>query len=61
MAKCVKCGADTSLHVNGVPLCLACDAKLVLSQKRPSREAAEVPRKERGAEGNGAVNRQAAG
>jgi hypothetical protein len=24
MPKCVKCGADTSLHINGIPVCLKC-------------------------------------
>jgi hypothetical protein len=27
MEKCKDCGAPTSLHVNNVPLCLACDLK----------------------------------
>jgi hypothetical protein len=25
--KCCECGAETSLFVNGVPVCVACDAK----------------------------------
>lgn len=25
MGKCAKCGAETQLHVNGVPLCIECD------------------------------------
>jgi len=27
MAKCSRCGSDTELFVNGLPLCLACDCQ----------------------------------
>lgn len=25
MAKCYLCGAETVLHINGVPICVKCD------------------------------------
>jgi len=37
MEKCVKCGADTILRVNGVPVCVDCD------QKRSSGELPARP------------------
>jgi hypothetical protein len=27
MEKCVRCGAETILHVSGVPVCVDCDNK----------------------------------
>jgi hypothetical protein len=27
MANCARCGADTILHVSGVPYCVGCDGK----------------------------------
>jgi len=27
MAKCLYCGADTILHINGIPVCVECDEK----------------------------------
>lgn len=48
MARCVKCGADTILFVNGTPICTKCDdeenkgkAKEEFEGKRPRREYEE--------------------
>jgi len=41
MAKCVVCGADTSLFVNMVPLCPACGA--LQEAKRKQEESGEKP------------------
>jgi hypothetical protein len=32
MARCVQCGKETDLHVNGVPICPTCDGK---REKKP--------------------------
>ena len=44
MAKCIHCGADTILHINGNPICVACDErknnpeKPILKAKLPTPE-----------------------
>lgn len=35
MEKCVLCGADTILLVNGVPTCLQCDTKSEAEESYP--------------------------
>jgi hypothetical protein len=40
MTKCVFCGTETVLHVNGVPMCLKCD-----QQREQKREEAEGEKK----------------
>ena len=44
MEKCVKCGADTILYVNGVPLCMKCDAALSLKKREAGRESQSKPK-----------------
>jgi len=46
MEKCVKCGADTILRVNGVPLCVDCDKQRStdhLTHRPAQREEREPP------------------
>jgi ligand-binding sensor domain-containing protein len=46
MAKCVRCGAETILYVNGVPVCVPCDDNKTSSQtakKEPRPELAGRP------------------
>lgn len=38
MEKCVYCGTDTMLRVNGVPICVKCDAIREAGGKPPQRE-----------------------
>ena len=57
MAKCVHCGAETILHVNGVPVCTDCDrmpedprasspaGKPDKRPKQPAREQSLHPKK----------------
>jgi hypothetical protein len=45
MAQCIYCGTNTSLYVNGVPLCLQCDKDLQLGRKPPDRETNPQPPK----------------
>jgi hypothetical protein len=52
MAKCVRCGAETSLYVNRTPLCLECDGKRgneIQEQRKPvaKEEAQDRKRTER--------------
>jgi hypothetical protein len=47
VAKCAWCGAETILHINGVPICTACDDKREAEKtgRKPSgREAAPARR-----------------
>lgn len=41
MARCTNCGAETSLYVNGVPVCVKCDDALQAEAKR--KEQARKP------------------
>jgi hypothetical protein len=43
MVKCSRCGAQTILHVNGVPVCAECDRKFSeeLSAPRPANAGSE--------------------
>ncbi len=45
MAKCVRCGAETILLVNGVPVCTDCDGKPVKPAASPAtRESDPRPK-----------------
>jgi len=35
MLKCAKCGADTIVEIDGVPICVECDRKNVTERKPP--------------------------
>jgi hypothetical protein len=42
MALCFRCGAETQLHDNDVPVCIACvDTPAV--QSKPTRDAKHLP------------------
>lgn len=43
MAKCSRCGADTILRVNGVPLCVECDKALSASKRGPQSDSERKP------------------
>ncbi len=48
LSRCAECGADTILHVNGVPLCLKCDYELRkegIDPKKPTALAGDSKRK----------------
>jgi transposase-like protein len=47
MVKCSRCGAQTILHVNGVPVCPECDKKFSeeSSTPRPADAGSEKGRK----------------
>jgi hypothetical protein len=42
-AKCLYCGAETMLYVNGVPVCLACEKKASSATRSQVTEAGEEP------------------
>jgi len=46
MAQCAYCGAETSLHVHGVPRCVECDARIEAdcAERKPCDK--EEPRQE---------------
>jgi hypothetical protein len=45
MEKCSRCGADTQLHVNGVPVCANCDKQTETPIRIPAkgREHPDAP------------------
>jgi hypothetical protein len=47
MAHCVKCGAETIMFVQGVPICVACDEIPGMKQRlTPPKPTAKEERKE---------------
>ena len=50
MAKCIYCGANTIMHVNGNPVCIKCDKTRNNTEKptlkSPNRETEIVTKKE---------------
>ena len=53
MAQCVKCGAETILLVEGVPICVACDETpnkkgTLILPKPPAKEKPKEPYPEKG-------------
>jgi hypothetical protein len=41
MAQCVHCKAETSLHENGIPICLACCDKKAARRQKTRAESRE--------------------
>jgi hypothetical protein len=44
MARCVQCGSETSLYVNGEQLCSQCDDKR--QQKQPAATKKQDPKRQ---------------
>jgi len=47
MPKCARCGAETSLYINGVPICLECaekpDRQIKVLRAEPARAPLQKP------------------
>src|SRR5689334_24558600 len=41
MKKCARCGADTVLFVNGIPLCVRCDTEIDEAQARKEAQGSK--------------------
>ena len=39
MAKCSRCGAETKMFVNGIPMCLACSEALAAKTKQEPNDS----------------------
>jgi hypothetical protein len=46
MARCVRCGADTILFVNGTPVCTKCDDEENKAKAKEESERGKRPRRE---------------